>query len=299
MISLAVGWPAPSTYPTQELAQITADVFEEIGGGEPIYRLTHSIGANEPQLVFEATTDGPHVVRLQPELFKGGEVVVTITTTASLTFPVSGKTSRAIGSVFGDARDGGKRDHEGIDIFAPVGTDVIAVAPGIISTVNTTTLGGNVVWQQDPVRNVTYYYAHLTEQKVKPGDRVRAGDVVGTVGNTGNARTTPSHLHFGVYKPGRVAIDPVPFLYNQPSDPVQPVLVDLGALGQQRFLTGARVLRSTPLKDAVPLLAAGMSEPAQIIGAISDWYRVLLSDGTQGFVRARDITTDFSTKASH
>ncbi|HEX6559682.1 MAG TPA: M23 family metallopeptidase [Longimicrobiales bacterium] len=279
--------------------RVFAEVFEEIGGGEPIFRLVRTLPSSESHLSFEATTDGPHVVRLQPEMFKSGQVVVTITTTASLTFPVFGKSTRAIGSVFGDPRDGGQRDHEGIDIFAPAGTDVLAVAPGIIRTVNSTTLGGNVVWQEDPVRHVSYYYAHLTEQKVRRGDHVAAGDVVGTVGNTGNARTTPSHLHFGVYKPGRVAIDPVPFIFNQPSDPVQPVLVDLNALGQARYLDGARVLRTTPAGEAVPTLAASSSQPVTIIGAVREWYRVMLSDGTQGFVRARDIATDFSSKASH
>jgi len=199
-------------------ARVFAEVFEEIGPGEPVFRLVSAASSNQSILEFEARTDGPHVVRVQPELFRDGAVTVTVSTTAALTFPVLGKTSRAIGSMFGEARDGGERTHEGIDIFAPAGTPVVAAAPGIITQVSTTSIGGNVVWQEDPVRNVTYYYAHLQTQSVARGDYVNAGDEIGTVGNTGNARTTSPHLHFGVYKPGRVAIDPVPFIFDRPGE---------------------------------------------------------------------------------
>jgi peptidoglycan LD-endopeptidase LytH len=194
-----------------------AEIFEEIGPGEPLFRLVHAESARTSVITFEARTDGPHVVRIRPEAFGYGSVMVTLSKTASLTFPVAGRTMHAINSYFGEARDGGKRDHEGIDIFAPAGTSVVAVAAGTITTVNTTPRGGKVIWQYDAARDVTYYYAHLESQDVRPGQRVQAGDVIGTVGNTGNARTTPPHLHFAVYKTGRVAIDPVPFLYDPPS----------------------------------------------------------------------------------
>jgi peptidoglycan LD-endopeptidase LytH len=194
-----------------------AEVFEEIGPGEPLFRLVHTESARNSVITFEARTDGAHVVRLRPEAFGYGSVMVTLSKTASLTFPVAGRTMHAINSYFGEARDGGKRDHEGIDIFAPTGTSVVAVAAGTITTVNTTPRGGKVIWQYDAARDVTYYYAHLASQDVRAGQRVQAGDVIGTVGNTGNARTTPPHLHFAVYKTGRVAIDPVPFLYDPPS----------------------------------------------------------------------------------
>jgi peptidoglycan LD-endopeptidase LytH len=193
-----------------------AEVFEEIGPGEPFFRIVHSESARNSVITFEAKTDGPHVVRIRPEAFGYGTVMVSLAKTASLTFPVTGRTMHAINSYFGEARDGGKRDHEGIDIFAPAGTSVVAVAAGVITTVNTTPRGGKVIWQYDAARDVTYYYAHLKTQDVRAGQRVQAGDVIGTVGNTGNAKTTPPHLHFAVYKTGRVAIDPVPFLYDPP-----------------------------------------------------------------------------------
>jgi murein DD-endopeptidase MepM/ murein hydrolase activator NlpD len=59
---------------------------------------------------------------------------------------------------------------------------------------------------------VSTYYAHLDRQAVTPGQRVNAGDLVGWVGNTGNARTTPPHLHFGVYLAAAGAVDPLPFI---------------------------------------------------------------------------------------
>ncbi|MGQ0814572.1 MAG: peptidoglycan DD-metalloendopeptidase family protein [Gemmatimonadota bacterium] len=281
-------------------SSLFTEVFEEIGPGEPIFRLVHSASARAVHVTFEARTDGPHVVRVQPELFGSGEVMVAVTTAAGHTFPVLGKNSRAIGSFFGDARDGGRRDHEGIDIFAAAGTSVVAVAPGVISAVNHTPIGGKVIWQHDPQRNVTYYYAHLRTQNVRAGARVQAGDVIGTVGNTGNARTTPPHLHFSVYKPGRAAIDPVPFLYDQPGDVARPLLVDLGALGDMRTTTASRVtLRREPSAAAAAVATLSGRQDVYVVGGVHNWYRVQLEDGRGGFLRARDLGVIYSTKSAH
>ncbi|MGQ0561173.1 MAG: peptidoglycan DD-metalloendopeptidase family protein [Gemmatimonadota bacterium] len=281
-------------------ARIFTEVFEEIGPGDPIFRLVESAHGEATHVTFEANTDGPHVVRMQPELFRGGEVLVSLTTAATLTFPVAGRTARAIRSYFGDPRDGGRRDHEGIDIFAPAGTSVLAVAPGVITNVSDTRIGGRVIWQHDPRRNVTYYYAHLSSQKVRRGARVQAGDTIATVGNTGNARTTPPHLHFAVYRPGRVATDPVPFLYDQPSDPVSPLLVDLSALGDVRTTAARRVLlRSEPNGAARTVTAVSARHEVYVLGGVRDWYRVQLEDGRSGFVRARDIGVVHSTTGAH
>ena len=66
------------------------------------------------------------------------------------------------------------------------------------------------------------YYAHLDRQLVQPGQHVRPGDTLGLVGNTGNARTTVPHLHFGIYQSGRGAVDPWPYLHR--ADPVPAAL---------------------------------------------------------------------------
>lgn len=102
-------------------------------------------------------------------------------------FPVWGKNSK-IGSFWGDARDAGKRKHEGIDIFAKKGTPVVAVYDGVIVSKSTTPLGGKNLWLQSFRHPYRAYYAHLDDQKVKVGQVVRKGEVIGTVGNTGNAK---------------------------------------------------------------------------------------------------------------
>ena len=121
-----------------------------------------------------------------------------------LAFPVDGVDGSAIWSGFGAERDGGRRAHRGVDIFAPRGTPVLAATDGWVTRVETTRVGGNVVWMQPLFGNMRVYYAHLHEQWVEPGDFVLAGQPLGAVGNTGNAITTPPHLHFGVYvrRPG-------------------------------------------------------------------------------------------------
>jgi murein DD-endopeptidase MepM/ murein hydrolase activator NlpD len=121
--------------------------------------------------------------------------------------PVAGATKRSIISIYGDARDNGRK-HEGIDIMAPRGTMVVAPTAGEITEVGYNILGGKVIWMKDLKAKRTYYFAHLDSQIVAKGMIVRQGDTLGTVGNTGNARRTRSHLHFGIYKKdGRTPVD--------------------------------------------------------------------------------------------
>ncbi|RYZ16548.1 MAG: M23 family metallopeptidase, partial [Sphingobacteriales bacterium] len=129
-----------------------------------------------------------------------------------LVFPVAGQKSN-VGSFWGARREGGKRKHEGIDIFAKKGTPVVAISDGIVTKVAEMPKGGKIVWMQCDGREWNVYYAHLDKQLVKEGQRVQKGEVIGTVGNTGNARTTPSHLHFGIYT-GKGAVDPYPYVKN-------------------------------------------------------------------------------------
>ncbi len=268
--------------------QLFAELFEQIGNADPIYRLVRSASGRAQEFSFEATTDGVHVLRLQPELMKGGDVAITLTTAAGLTFPVLGKSSRAIGSFFGDPRDGGARDHEGIDIFAERGTPVVAVADGVISDVGNTRLGGKVVWQHDATRGVTYYYAHLNTQEVRAGQRVRAGMTLGTVGNTGNARTTPPHLHFAVYRPGRIAINPVPFIFDAPGDVIAPVLVDLTRLGHWTETAERSTLHVSPAQRAPVVAEIPAHTRVRVLSGVRDWHRVELDDGRRGFMTGQE-----------
>ncbi|RZT36898.1 M23 family metallopeptidase [Cupriavidus agavae] len=127
-----------------------------------------------------------------------------------LPVPVQGVAKRALRDTWGVARGGGRR-HEGIDIFATRGRPVLSATEGIVTRTGTNRLGGNVVWVMGPGRQM-HYYAHLDRHgDVKPGDRVAPGAVLGYVGDTGNARGTPPHLHYGVYT-GSGAINPFPLL---------------------------------------------------------------------------------------
>jgi murein DD-endopeptidase MepM/ murein hydrolase activator NlpD len=172
-------------------------------------------GGYEP-IVIDALEGGDYVMRIQPQVGAMASYDVEIESRALLAFPVDGVDGRAIWSGFGADRDGGRRAHRGVDIFAARGTPVLAATDGFVTRVETTRVGGNVVWMQPLFGNMRVYYAHLHEQWVEPGDFVVAGQPLGAVGNTGNAITTPPHLHFGVYvrRPGvrGGARDPVDFL---------------------------------------------------------------------------------------
>src|SRR5690606_11205988 len=132
--------------------------------------------------------------------------------------PVAHAAKQHIGSFFGDARDGGGRQHEGIDIFAARHTPVVAAADGRVHRVGTSRLGGKVVWLRLDSQPVSLYYAHLDSQIATAGQTVKTGDTLGLMGNTGNARTTPPHLHFGIYG-ATGAIDPLPFVQEQRKAP--------------------------------------------------------------------------------
>ena len=134
---------------------------------------------------------------------------------ATLPVPVADVKPSGLADTWQAARAPGRR-HEGIDIFAKKGTPVLSATDGLVLRRGLDSLGGNVVWVLGPAGH-RHYYAHLdTFARVETGDRVRAGTVLGTVGNTGNARTTPPHLHYGVYAIGG-AINPYPLLAPGPA----------------------------------------------------------------------------------
>jgi murein DD-endopeptidase MepM/ murein hydrolase activator NlpD len=125
-------------------------------------------------------------------------------------FPVRGATT--IGGPFGAPRaDTGF--HEGNDLFADFGTPVVAVADGRVEMVGTLPISGNRLWVYADEGD-TFFYAHLSafSPEAVPGAKVKAGTVLGYVGNTGDAEPTPPHLHFEIHPKGGDAVDPHPFL---------------------------------------------------------------------------------------
>ncbi|WP_216321139.1 M23 family metallopeptidase [Deinococcus aestuarii] len=114
---------------------------------------------------------------------------------------------------WGAARSEGRR-HEGVDIFAPRDTPIRATTPGVVLNVGENRLGGRTVMILGP-GGQRHYYAHLERYAdVREGGWVEAGDVIGYVGDSGNARGTPPHLHYGIYAAGG-AINPYPFLQRE------------------------------------------------------------------------------------
>jgi murein DD-endopeptidase MepM/ murein hydrolase activator NlpD len=141
--------------------------------------------------------------KVTPKLTAGGYV-----------FPVYGPSS------FTDTFGGPRSDvsggwHHGDDIFAPLGAPVLAVAYGT----GWNKIGGNRLWVRDGQGNL-FYYAHLSAftPLAINGNKVNAGDVLGFVGNTGDAQGTPTHLHFEIHPVGLIglgydgAVDPTTYL---------------------------------------------------------------------------------------
>lgn len=240
-------------------------------------------------LEYEVKDDGSYQLRLQPELLKGGEYTLTISTGPSLVFPVTSKVKSNVGSFWGAGRDAGTRKHEGIDIFAPKRTPVVAAAKGTVTGVNENNLGGKVVWLRPTNKDYTLYYAHLDEQIAQPGQMVEAGDTLGLVGNTGNAMTTAPHLHFGIYT-SNGAVDPFPFV-----DPIIKSPEKITALSDN-LNSYARTTKSSKLlvqpgNTSLPTVNLEAGSILLVEAATADWYKVQLPDGQQGFIGANAIAS--------
>ncbi len=104
-------------------------------------------------------------------------------------------------------RSGGRR-HKGVDIFAVHGMPIYAVTDGTVR-VSSNRLGGLTI-NLHAGNGDRYYYAHLSATSVSSGQRVQAGDQIGANGNSGNARTTPPHLHWQYHPGGGDPVNPTP-----------------------------------------------------------------------------------------
>lgn len=119
-------------------------------------------------------------------------------------------TIRSFVDTWGAPRSGGRR-HQGTDVFAPNGSPAYAVADGVIARWSNNSLGGVTLYLRSD-RGDEFYYAHNTKNIAPAGTRVKAGDVIALVGKTGNAATTPAHVHFEIHPGGGAPVNPYPFL---------------------------------------------------------------------------------------
>lgn len=130
---------------------------------------------------------------------------------ALLPVPVDGVTRAQLTDSWGSPRPG-RRHHQGIDIFAARGTPIRSTTRGIVMKVGDNQLGGHIVKVLGPGLE-WHYYAHLDRfADLHAGDAVRPGDILGYVGNSGDAITTPTHLHYGIYRRFGGAMNPYPRL---------------------------------------------------------------------------------------
>lgn len=225
-----------------------------------------------------------YVVRLQPELLRPVRYVIMIQVAPTLAFPVQGHDAGAIRSGFGADRDAGRRVHHGVDIFAPRGTPVLAAAEGRAEP-RLNRPGGKVVWQRVPGLG-SLYYAHLDSQAVAPGTLVRPGDTLGYVGNTGNAVTTPPHLHFGIYARPGGPVDPLPFLYEPEAEPPAPLGPDEPLAHWARTTDRRRILRAGPDEATAAVDTMPAATIGRVIAGAGAWRRMVLPGGRTGFVPA-------------
>jgi murein DD-endopeptidase MepM/ murein hydrolase activator NlpD len=181
--------------------------IEVKGGADGVFGLATSIalgnfqagrGLNPSQTVDFATAQA---LGLVPSLESLGLPTIQV-------FPVQGRCS--FSNTWQEAR--GTRLHEGVDIIAPKGNLIYAVVDGTITKVyNNTSLTGNGVRLTQP-DGTYFFYAHLDTiaPNITVGTAVKAGQILGTNGATGN--TTTPHLHFEVHPRGGAAIDPTPIV---------------------------------------------------------------------------------------
>ncbi len=224
-------------------------------------------------------TDTLQIV-VQPELYANGNFQLQLYTQPSYAFPVSGAGNKNVQSFWGAARDGGRRSHQGIDIFAAKGTPVLSAIEGRVSSTGERGLGGKQVWLRDGLFGASLYYAHLDSIAVQTGTRVKVGDTLGFVGNTGNARTTAPHLHFGIYQGYSGAVDPYPFVAQQ--EIPQGTITEVP--NTARIRRNNAELRTGPSTKFTQIAGVQQKDTVAVYGQAGNWYHIQLQDSLKGFM---------------
>jgi murein DD-endopeptidase MepM/ murein hydrolase activator NlpD len=266
--------------------RVFMDIFENTDSG---YKTVKSAKEGDHVLQYEPKNSGILKIVIQPEMAANTDFFISINKQPLYTtFPVAGKGNSAIMSFWGMERDGGIRKHEGIDIFAQKGTPVVATTDGFVTYTGERGLGGKQVWLRDGLFGASLYYAHLDAIKVNDGARVKAGDTLGFVGNTGNARFTPPHLHFGIYR-SFGAVDPLPFVYK--TDKISQKQYSRTYKPDILKVKGKANLRQGPSTKAPVLGTLGTNEKVMLLGQSRDWLHVQTVMGMKAFISKSLVKT--------
>ncbi len=262
---------------------------------DSVYTDLESSKFGEDQLELEIEEDNSYKVIIQPEIEAGSFFTLQINRDPVYLFPVSGGKNSDAQSFWGAQRDGGKRSHEGVDIFAKRGTPVVATVNGRIASSGEKGLGGKQVWLRDTKRGLSLYYAHLDSIAPIKNYQVSAGDTLGFVGNTGNARTTAPHLHFGIYSGYSGAINPYQFIKQNPQLKADiPSFYPENQLGIVKTKANLRNSNSLKSSEVIKNLSAG--DTIQILGKTEDWYHVKTSHSNNSSFLHSSLAEPLNTK---
>jgi murein DD-endopeptidase MepM/ murein hydrolase activator NlpD len=211
------------------------------------------------------TSNPPVDPAIKAKLLAGGYV-----------FPVVG------GARFSDDFGAPRADtgfHQGIDLLAPLGTPVVAVSDGTLLAVGWNRLGGHRLWLRDTDGNY-FYYAHLSAYApvARAGAKVHAGDVLGFVGNTGDAAGGPFHLHFEIHPAGRWAIPPFAYITSWLNN-AGPFAAQAREISLQSALAPATAPPLVSLGSTDISTASGL-DPSAVVAAGSAGAATTADDGS-------------------
>ncbi|MCC4212092.1 M23 family metallopeptidase [Leeuwenhoekiella parthenopeia] len=257
------------------------DLYEKTSDSISPFILLEQADYESKSLSFSPKKAGNYKLVLQPQLGAKGKFSMRFSSSPAYAFPVAGLSSKAVQSFWGAARDGGRRSHEGVDIFASRGTPVLAGVDGYVSSTGNRGLGGKQVWLRDGLFGSSLYYAHLDSIIARTGQRVKIGDTLGLVGNTGNARTTPPHLHFGIYRRGSGAINPFPFI----QEAQLPGASDASEIPVQVVVKASKAnLRLGPSAKAEKATTLSNRDTLTVLGRTNDWLHIKTSENQHAFI---------------
>lgn len=229
-----------------------------------LYERTRFVDASLRRAQEQARRTGNAVDQaiIELEAFQAGSEIYV----HGITFPIAGTYSVPLIDSFGFPRMPGTPDahwHEGIDIFAPRGTPLVSTERGVVSRIGNGRLGGLKLWVRGE-SGADWYYAHLDgfAPELRNGQVVEAGELLGYVGNTGNAVGTPPHLHMQVHPNGGRPVNPYPLL-KVVSDMDREAMANgthLGFRYQPRLISASRPgPESTATTNVSPTSSTGSS----------------------------------------